>query len=298
MKIQASPERVRVTRPGKWIWPLAIIALGVAVGLIGVDTFHLRCERATDRCTYQSLGVLQGGVHDGRFALSEVELMVDELEERRGANASTVYYATRHTAWLRDGRQLNLEPRLRTRFIDDHLPTRFRAFQSRGDATLDIRELHFGFAGIFVIACMLIGLMLLVLARSVTLTLDRRTRSYAFRRRGIVGGFASREGPFSDLVQIEINDKGSYLGVYLAHREGRRYKLLYGGVGHEGRSAAQTIAETLGVPLVGTDDATVKAQARGTLPFGALGCMLLAVSPLAVPGIWCVLSWLFTELAT
>lgn len=271
-----------------------MIALGGVVALLSVDTFHLRCERARDRCTYQSLGVLQGGVHDGTFALSEVDILVDELHERRGATASSLYYETRHSVWLRDGRQLDLEPRFRDTFIDDGLEERFQGFQARGAATLDVRELHFGFGGITVIACLLLGLVLLVLMRSVTLTLDRRTRTYVFRRRGMVGGFASREGPFSDFVQLEINDKGSYRGVYLAHREGRRYKLAYGGVGAEDRAAAHTVAETLGVPLVGTDDATVKAHARGIFPLPALGCMLLALSPIAVPAVWCAFSGLLT----
>lgn len=283
---------MRDHRPARLGIPFAALVGAAVVALFTLDVFTLRCDRTTQRCTWSSTAL--AGRSSGILDLRSIERLTTDPTWHRGAQVNEVYLRVQHHAVMRDGSTVPLERFRRTSMIgEETLPRRFERFRQRVDRNLAVTEVHFGFGGLVVVVLLMIAGVFGVLARRVTVSVEQG--ALTFSRAGVIGGWRSWSGPVEAIRAVELN-RGSYAGLYLRTEDGDRLKVRYGGVDAETEALAEQLAHAVGRDVTTTTDAEVRKTSRGTNPLPALGCMLLAFSPLAVPCGWGIASSLAAEL--
>jgi hypothetical protein len=274
---------------GSSVWvPLALVVAAVLMALFSAQVLVFSCTRSTDTCSYTSLGL---GISQGELRLSDIAEIDDQGREEVGAQVNTRYWRVQHHAVLRNGSAVPLEVGSRLTMIgEESLVRRFRAFRQGREEHLYFPELTFGFGGVGVLTLLVLGLVMLVFATRVRVRVSGA--HLCFQRRGVIGGFRTWEGLLTDLTAVECNKTGSYPGTYLRVPDGL-LKLGYGLL-VDGDSAGRELAAFAGVPLVEIDDRQVREGATGLNPLPALGCMGMALSPVAIPCVWGVVSSLMS----
>lgn len=271
---------------------LILGGLGMLVAALSVDALTIECDRAKDQCDFASIGVLQGGRSEGTVRLSQVGRWRTESFTQRGSRNS-ITRKERHELQLVDGRRVEVEPRHRSVMFDDLLPAQFEAFRRSSEPSLRAFALHFGYAGFVIAPLLALALVLLVLAEQKQARFDFATGSFAVTARGLRSGRRSTVGAIRDLVAVETLAMGTQAGTYLALRDGRRATLQ---AGAPSQALGAALAARLALPLARGDAETIRRAGEASRWLPALGCMLLALSPLVAGIAWWIVNSLWGSL--
>lgn len=260
----------------------AMFVLGsMAAGVVCFDRLTLECSRAQDRCTFQSVGVLQGGTFEGQVRLSEVDFLGTDAQTTRTAPSRT-FTKLRHVFVLKNQTRVPLEPRLRSVLAGDLIPEQFQAFQRAKGATLATSAIHFGHLGFFLPTLVAIAGVLVMTSETRDVLFDRATGRFHVRIRGVRSGRRDAEGLIEEIAAIEHVPLGSFIGTYLVLRDGRRIRM---DANHQD-TLARDLASRLGLPLTSTtSDAIAKTGLSSSLG-PALLVLFVSFLPLLLQGAW------------
>lgn len=284
-----------VIRRGAWPQIGAAVALGASgllLAAVATDALFMECERSRDRCSFGSVGVLQGGLSEGSVRLSSVvRWRTDSITQHGGGNR--VLRRERHDLELTDGGRLALEPRFRSAVFDDLLARQFEAFRRSGDPSFAAFALHVGHAGFVIAVLLALAGVLLVLAESNDASLDFANGRFAVTVRGLRTGRRSITGAIADVIAVETLVSAAHGGLYLALRDGRRVELSSLATSP---ALASRLASRLRLPVAQAEAETIRRARMTGFSFRGLGCMLLALAPLGVGIAWWVLGMLWGAL--
>lgn len=271
---------------------VVLIGLGLLLALVSGDVLRLECDRRKDQCRFESIGLLQGGSTEGSVPLSRVQRFRTQSFAQR-SSGNRVYNRERHSFVLVDGSEVPLEPRYRGVMFDDLLAQQFEAFRRSSEPSFSASALHFGHIGFMIPFFVSIGLVLLVLAESKSARFDFERGRFSLRARGLRTGKQSLDGDLGQLSVVETVSAGTRAGLYLTLADGRRARLV---AGTPDAQLAQSLAARLRLPIRETDSDTIRRAGASTSSLPALGCMLLALAPLAAGGAWWVLDAIWSAL--
>ena len=271
---------------------LVMGALGLLVAGVATDAVFIECDRSQDRCTFGSVGVLQGGSSAGTVRLSSVlRWRTDSFTQRGGGNR--VLRRERHELEMTAGGRVALEPRFRGVVFDDLLSRRFEAFRRSGAPSFSAFALHVGHAGFVIAVLLALAGVLLVLAQSNEARIDFASGRFVVTARGVRTGRRSITGAISDVIAIETSSSGAHGGLYLALRDGRRVELSGGA---PSPALVSMLASRLRLPVAQADAETIRRASTAGFSLRGLGCMLLALAPLGVGIAWWALNTLWGAL--
>lgn len=279
--VEDTPERLVLRSSRRGAYVASAVLFAVAGGLAATaDALFVACDRGKDRCTFESVGLLQGE-HRKTVTLSEVARWTSGATATR-SGTSRVSRRAQHGVVLLDGRRIQAEPRARTVLFDDGVEARFRTFQ-RGDApSLELTAVHFGEGGLFVLLCLAIGGVVVMMAQGGELRFDRATGRVRGTVRGIRPGSHDLEAPLDQLEAVETCARGTTVGSYLALRDGRRLRFEAGPT----TQLAALLAQRLQLPMRPVDPAAIVAAGAGRSIVPSIAVLGLSLGPALLALLW------------